>query len=1003
MPSPISNRSDRRHRRASIQSFDSRANSPFSPRGSRSRSRSNSVSRHSERSRSRSQDGSHVGDRHGLDAQHDVGLGDDGNQNVLADGGQAEDRIPYEKAVLLRKIVAFGMPKQEAKALRELFPEPLFEGSFSLQCPAIENVFSRRLRKARGKKQDYWEKSWLSAQYKALDLARPLLELWRRMDKNDPNYRFIDSAIRLWGVAFNDMTKQRRFNIIRQTDPDYLAMLSDPRVFSERESNQLFGDRFLQALSKEAERDATFKKIERDGAGSSKRYHPYGKRGDRSGGSGRTHHQHSSYNSGNNGSSSNSGGSRSGYGNGNRYVPFSLIPPDDFVGGRLMFFTEAWSSISNDPWILSTVSQGPFIDFATTPAQLKLPPQLFLSEEMTNVGNGEVENLLNKGAISLVFDERKDAFYSNLFMVPKKPTGWRPVINLRGVNRCIRYEHFKMEGLEAAKQLIRPNDWFLKLDLRDAYFTVPMREDYKHLLRFCWGGRRFQFECLPFGLSPAPLIFTKLLKPVVAFLREKGIRLVLYLDDFLFMNESAEGVRRDFETAVSLLLALGFLIKWEKSVTEPSQVMEFLGMTFDSIRGLLTLPQRKISETIALCESALTGKQVKIRDLSVLMGHFAWAIPTVPFAQVHYRNLQRCFISYSKMYDGVLSHKVSLPLDAKEDLLWWKTTLERAGGKPFFISDPDLILYSDASGSGWGGHCNGSRTRGSWTAEELDLHINERELLAAYYVLLCFTEGSRGIQVDIYLDNFSAVCYINKGGGTVSRRMTELAFKLLDWCESRQISIRAFHLPGKENVIADEESRSLPDASDWRLCPQLFKRLERIWEMEIDLFASSWNSQLSRFASWFPQPGAEFVNAFSVSWNDLRAYIFPPFSLIPRCLSKIRREKAEVVFVCPYWPSRPYFPVLLELASDVPRILPFRPDLLQNSVNHPHSLVSSGSLLLIAWRLSGDGSTTEAFRRRWSHSSLIATERPHLLLTRRRGTIGALGVWKGVKIPCVLI
>lgn len=94
-----------------------------------------------------------------------------------------------------------------------------------------------------------------------------------------------------------------------------------------------------------------------------------------------------------------------------------------------------------------------------------------------------------------------------------------------------------MEGLVTVWELIEANDWMVKLDLKDAYLTVPVAEEHQRLLRFEWQGRKYQFVCLPFGLASAPRTFTKLLKPVVAFLRERGIRLVCYLDDFLILNQ----------------------------------------------------------------------------------------------------------------------------------------------------------------------------------------------------------------------------------------------------------------------------------------------------------------------------------------------------------------------------------------------------------------------------------------------------------------------------------
>lgn len=127
-----------------------------------------------------------------------------------------------------------------------------------------------------------------------------------------------------------------------------------------------------------------------------------------------------------------------------------------------------------------------------------------------------------------------------------------------------------MEGLDTVKSLARKGDWLVKLDLKDAYLTVPILPAHQKFLRFFWKGRISQFSCLPFGLSSAPRHFTKLLKVVVAHLRKKGIRLVIYLDDILIINEDPDKLKSDLDTTIFLLQSLGFLINWEKSVLTPS-------------------------------------------------------------------------------------------------------------------------------------------------------------------------------------------------------------------------------------------------------------------------------------------------------------------------------------------------------------------------------------------------------------------------------------------------
>jgi hypothetical protein len=98
-------------------------------------------------------------------------------------------------------------------------------------------------------------------------------------------------------------------------------------------------------------------------------------------------------------------------------------------------------------------------------------------------------------------------------------------------------------------------------------------------------------------------------------------------------------------------------------------------------------------------------------------------------------------------------------------LEWWLFNLESSNGKDFFPRSPDIEIFSDASLSGWGAVCDGVTTRGPWTSEQADLHINSLERLGALYALQSFAEKARGLSIRMFLDNSTAVCYMNKGRG----------------------------------------------------------------------------------------------------------------------------------------------------------------------------------------------------------------------------------------------
>ena len=83
-------------------------------------------------------------------------------------------------------------------------------------------------------------------------------------------------------------------------------------------------------------------------------------------------------------------------------------------------------------------------------------------------------------------------------------------------------------------------DWMVELDLKDAYLQVPIHPGQHHLLQSQCQRKTYQFKCLPFGLSAAPQVFTKLLKPVVGFLRQIGIQLIIYLDEISILHQAKD-------------------------------------------------------------------------------------------------------------------------------------------------------------------------------------------------------------------------------------------------------------------------------------------------------------------------------------------------------------------------------------------------------------------------------------------------------------------------------
>ena len=158
----------------------------------------------------------------------------------------------------------------------------------------------------------------------------------------------------------------------------------------------------------------------------------------------------------------------------------------------------------------------------------------------------------------------------------------------------------------------------------------------------------------------------------------------------------------------------------------------------------------------------------------------------------------------------------------------------------FKTKDHSIQLFTDASNEGWGAHLDQNSTKGLWSDREKRLHINVLELKAVSL------DQCQNQTVLVAMDNSTVVAYINKQGGTHSAEMCALLWKIMTWCHHYHITLKARHIPGCLNVMADLLSRSNQvQSTEWSLHPQVFKQICQNWfTPHVDLFATHLNHKL---------------------------------------------------------------------------------------------------------------------------------------------------------------
>ncbi len=197
---------------------------------------------------------------------------------------------------------------------------------------------------------------------------------------------------------------------------------------------------------------------------------------------------------------------------------------------------EAWRV---SEWIMATIRQGYSLQFARRPPRFRGVVATTVRSEDAQVLRAEMIYLLVKGAIEVVPPAQSESgFYSRYFLIPKKDSGLRPILDFRLLNHTLTKRSFRMITLKQILSQIRPGDWFMSLDLKDAYFHIQVAPHHRRFLRFAFEGVAYQYKVLPFGLSLAPHTFTQCMDAALSPLRQMGIRILNYLDDWLILAQS---------------------------------------------------------------------------------------------------------------------------------------------------------------------------------------------------------------------------------------------------------------------------------------------------------------------------------------------------------------------------------------------------------------------------------------------------------------------------------
>ncbi|KAI2661633.1 Transposon Ty3-G Gag-Pol polyprotein [Labeo rohita] len=364
----------------------------------------------------------------------------------------------------------------------------------------------------------------------------------------------------------------------------------------------------------------------------------------------------------------------------------------------------AWKLLPNvSAWVLHTVERGYRIQFGAPPPPFNGVSPTLVGPEQGLVMEQEVATLLRKEAIEVVPPhERESGFYSRYFIVPKKDGGLRPILDLRLLNRSVKRLKFKMLTIKQVVSQIRSEDWFVTIDLKDAYFHVSILPHHRKFLRFAFRGEAYQYRVLPFGLALSPRTFTKCVDAALAPLRLQGIRILNYIDDWLILAQSEMEAVRHRDVVLAHMKALGLRLNAKKSVLSPLQRTTYLGVVWDSTTMQARLSPARIESILTAVKRVKEGLSLTVKQFQQLLGLMAAASNVIPFGLLYMRPLQWWLKTKEFSPRGNPLRMIRVTRRCLRALDMWR--------KPWFLSQGPVLgapcrrvtLATDASLTGWG-------------------------------------------------------------------------------------------------------------------------------------------------------------------------------------------------------------------------------------------------------------------------------------------------------------
>ena len=527
---------------------------------------------------------------------------------------------------------------------------------------------------------------------------------------------------------------------------------------------------------------------------------------------------------------------------------------------EMPWLPELWQDVGLPPFFEDGMTRGFEVDLVAEPGNFEVPQYNWPSGEALMECIAETDRALAVGAMEFVPDSEVATVRENNVVHPwtvaMKPKPRACQDYSLGTNRTARSKPFELPTVWDAAKVVGPDSHFCAYDLRDGFWSTPVRESSRNrlVMRHPATGRLIRCARFPFGYALSPHIFCGLTEAIGQLLRKRlagrGVHVYVYVDDVLLVGENESAAREGGMEFERLLEELG--VEWAPHKQRgPCKCINFLGMMLCNLPGqqvvaLTESRQRRLREMInSWLEKRPSGARATAdaapKELASLLGHLVFASQCVPggrtYMQAMLSSFRGCEVDWRRgavrFARGSEWRRVPLSEGFWRDLDWWAAHLERRNCVPMKRRHNGDAMLAGTDASDWGTGqliwLDGQREEVSlkFTLAEKRRSINWRELLGIYRVVQTWGHRLKGSTLLIETDN-TAAHGASRKGASGSEDMQELIRRMYELAEEHDINLRFVHTPGVLLTRPDQTSRGDPiEEARVRLSREEASRIER--------------------------------------------------------------------------------------------------------------------------------------------------------------------------------